>query len=77
MRKKKWWKYIENYDNKALMRIQFILDSLYKLSKPLSHSCYILRIENSQHYWLIYSDDLLGKIIEKCDTLSYKPFFKP
>ena len=27
--KKKRWKYIENYDTKALMRIQFILDSLY------------------------------------------------
>ena len=46
------------------------------MPKPLSHSSYILKIEKLWEYWSNYSDDLLIKLIEKCDTLGYPPFFK-
>ena len=49
---------------------------LNQMPKPLIRGSYILRIEKYEECWLTYSDDLLVKLNEKSDTLSYKPLFK-
>ena len=49
---------------------------LNQITRPLSSSSYILRIEKDWEYLLDYSNDLLIQLIEKSDTLSYKPFLK-
>ena len=47
---------------------------LNQMPKPLSYRSNILRIETNWEYWLNYLDDLLVKLNERFDTLSYKPF---
>ena len=49
---------------------------LNQITRPLSSSSHILRIEKDWEYLLDYSNDLLIQLIEKSDTLSYKPFLK-
>ena len=50
---------------------------LNQMPKPLIRGSYILRIEKYEECWLTqHSDDLLVKLNEKSDTLSYKPLFK-
>ena len=43
------------------------------MPKPLRPSCYILRIQKDWEYQLNFSYNLLVKLIEKYDTLSYTP----
>ena len=50
---------------------------LNQMPKPLIRGSYILRIEKYEECWLTqHSDDLLVKLNEKSDTLSYKQLFK-
>ena len=47
---------------------------LNQMSQPIIHYSYIFRIENDWEYWLNYSNDLLVKLIEATDILSYQIF---
>ena len=58
------------------LAVNYFWCCLNQMPKPLIRGSYILRIEKYEECWLTYSDDLLVKLNEKSDTLSYKPLFK-
>ena len=58
------------------LAVNYFWCCLNQMPKPLIRGSYILRIEKCEECWLTYSDDLLVKINEKSNTLSYKPLFK-